>query len=383
MPPTEASMYVPQIRTPQIDQLIRQRDNVRQQIEDAREELASLTGDGGEGGRPGAIRPPGGDRQPDTARRRQELERRITGLERQLASVVDQLTRQGWQEAPGREEEPAAEARATRPLLESGAVRLWAHDLTVQPGKTYRYRMVVSVNNPAFARESALSAEQQDMARRPMLQSRASAWSGPIEVLDDQYFFVRAAQEAQHIGQIHTPATANVEVFRFFYGYYRRGTVRLEPGDLIASTLRLPESEMLPIFDLGRQEPGRNGERPGAAGGEGQQPEAASRPWTDPVIAVLDQFLVDVASIPGSMSGPGQQIRMAAHLRGENGGIMTRYPDVDMQNEVYRRVLASAQEGETQGEPVAPVAEEPTQIERPDRRRRDEAAPGGDGGSGG
>jgi hypothetical protein len=64
----------------------------------------------------------------------------------------------------------------------------------VAPGKTYRYRMMVAVNNPAFARTSALVKEQQDLAGSPLVYSAASQWSEPIQVMADQYYFVTSAR---------------------------------------------------------------------------------------------------------------------------------------------------------------------------------------------
>jgi hypothetical protein len=385
VPPTEAARQAPRVMNPEIERLLREKENVERQLADAEKKAEELQGDGGDGGGAGpgggGRRPPGGGGerpQPESDRERRNLEMQIARHKRTLGNIEQQLAQQGYEVAP-RQAEAIGGTRtvAARSLLENPAVRLWAHDITVQPGKTYRYRMAVEVNNPVFGREAALLPEDRELAGRPSLVSQYSDWSEPVPVLHDRYFFIRSANE----GSLGAPAGAVVEVFEFFYGYYRRGSIRLEPGDLVAARVQLPEGSQLPIFPLRR---GANG------GDERELPElgdertAEARPWDKPVVAVMEHFLLDVAALPGAPSG--SQARAVAYLRGEGGAILARRPDQDLQSQLYRWVSQSAQEGENQGQPTPrpdPVKPQPPQQPGPGKPEPPSKGPGGGGGPGG
>jgi hypothetical protein len=377
-PPADAARAQPLAGNPEIDRRVREREGVQRQIEEAKEQLAALGGGDGEpgpGGRPGprgAQEPP---RQPDHARRQQELQRRISGLELRLANIDEQLQRLGWAPPRNEVEAPVAAARPERSLLENPSVRMWVHDLSAQPGRTYRYRMIAGINNPAFGRQAALGPDQQELAARPVLLSTPSEWSAPVQVLDDTYFFVRTAHEASQLGQqTHAPPRAGIDVFQFFYGYHRLARVQLEPGDVVTAQVTLPDSSRLLIFDVDAAPDGDGGAEPG----DPNEQRINATQWTAPVVASIDCFLLDVAGIPGSGAGSA---RTVAYLRGENGGLMARFPDVDSRNEVYQRVLRSAREGELQGEP-APEAVDPVAPPPPRGPRGPRPDPGGAGGGG-
>lgn len=383
VPPTEAAARRPQVRDARVDALLRERQGIIERQEAAQRDLDALDGDGRGG--PGGARAPGGGEPPrDQARRRQELERAIQGFQRRIESIDAELTRRGFTPPVVEEPDIGQPERQQRPLLENPSVRLWAHDITAEPGKIYRYRLAVGINNPAFARGQALVEAQQDLAARPVIYSTPSEWSAPVQVLDDQYFFIHTAHAADALGGARAPARARAEVYQFFYGYYRKGEVQLEPGDLIIAQVGLPASELLRIFD---QPEIRNGEVPGPGVQEpGQGEQRPGRAWEQPVVASVASYLLDVAGIPGA-AGPGAQTRTVAYLRGENGGIKTRYPDLDRQSEIYRYVLQSSQEGERQGAPEPEVAPEEPIAPGPGRRPRPEretpTPPTGGGGMGG
>ncbi len=298
----------------------------------------------------------------------------------------------------------------TRGLLESPGVRLWAHDMTAEPGKTYRYRARVGVNNPVFGRAASLRAEQQELARRPVLMGEPSEWSDPVEVMADQYFFITSASEADELAGAQS---ARAELYRMFYGFYRKGTAGLEPGDAVASDrFTLPDPSKLLIWDPAKLKEAaaiaQPDQPPPAAvpGGEEivtlptdprgalPQPDAAAaipqgaKSWDQPIRMALDVVLLDVALSPAATEAAigGQQGRQRpqAYLRDGQGRIIIRVPDDDRTSALYTRVADSSKKGESQGEPPKPKAEEPKPTgPRPPREPRDTGSGGGGGGGGG
>jgi hypothetical protein len=342
-------------------------------------------GGGGGGGAAQTVRDPQKDQQ-DKAK---NLEDRLRQTEGKIRDLEDRLHELGFDESGKRvvKAAPATPADQARTVLESPAVQLWAHDLTVESGKTYRYRVQVAVNNPAFGRASTLVAEQQDLAKHPLAYSDPSEWSAQVRIMDDRYYFVTGASEPDALSAAH----ASVELYEFFYGYYRRGVATVEPGDMLMAKLTLPEGSKLPIYDLmaapkegagaqpapeqpaggGRRDEGR-GARPVGKGAIGmpqqvQQGQAGIpvkpvlpenvKPWTKPLTASVDAVLLDVARPPSASD-------TSAILRVAGGQIETRDPAEDRTSELYKRVAQSAKEGENQkapGELGAKPAEQPGQ----------------------
>ena len=111
-------------------------------------------------------------------------------------------------------------------LLYNKSVRLWVHDLDVEPGAVYRYRTRVTINNPMYQRGDGLG-NQQELGNAPLLVGAWSDWSNPVRVDPELYFFVNAASER---GQLSAEPLASVEMYRFWYGYWRRGDSNFRPG---------------------------------------------------------------------------------------------------------------------------------------------------------
>jgi hypothetical protein len=412
VPPTQAVRLLPQVQNPRIDRLLKDREDVRRQKKELEEQRDDLQGgpSGGSGpsapGGRGAGRGPGGGggggggggEPPRTTDERRRLEQRIAALTVRENRINEELRRLGHIDAPA-EAAPEAGASAAaapvrRPLLENAAVTLWAHDITVQPGKMYRYRMSVGINNPVFGRGAGLVPEQQDLAANPILMSQPSVWSEPVYVLDDRYFFLTSAHEADALGGARAPARARADVYEFFYGYFRRGDTQLEPGDQVVAQVKLPPE--LPIFELAAAPaPGDDGEGDQQAGGRaGLQMGGEEDPagpvmnrtlWTQPVVARMNCFLLDVASVPGSAVAGGAS-RTVAYFRGSEGGILSRDPKADEQEAVFRIVSQSAKEGELQGRPADPEPPAPPPVRDPAgprRTPRNDPPPGSGGGAGG
>lgn len=381
-------------------------------------------GKGGATGGPGG-NAPGAVSQSDKDRNIKNIESRIAKFQDERKAAVDKLKAKGLGEdgkplPPDAQNsnpstQPGAQAQA-KPLLDDSDIPVWAHDLTVEPGKTYRYRLIIGVANPLFGRGSVLTPDQQDLAKAPVVLSAASDWSEPVHVLADQYYFIVNASEADAFA----PARATAEVYRFFYGYYRKGLVGIEPGDQVAAAIKLPDPNKLPIYDLtqvpqpGQQQqpttaqppnPGREQRRgamppptgkgggmmaPQPGGSPAGQPDqnkvvlpSNAKPWPQSTIpASADAMLLDVAKTPGSAEAAGG--RSEAFLRGDGGQIVIRIPEEDRKSPVYATIAQSVKDGENQGQPTAPSQEEKKQGPRnPGPIKQPTPPPGGGGGGSG
>jgi hypothetical protein len=422
-PPTEASRALGG-DNPEVTRRLRQRQQLSTQRESVARQLDAIEpgagggqrqggqqggGSGGKGGATGSgglAPPPSSGQQASTNPRKLQLERQLADVDRRLQDIDTQLRNLGFDET-GKpiQRETAAEGGDrqdrqgfARSLFSENALRLWNHDLTAEPGKTYRYRVKVALSNPAFGRGASLLPEQQELAKQPVVWTQASEWTAPVLVPADRYYFITSASEASALG----PATARAEVFQFFYGYYRRGTVGLEPGDTIYATVKLPDASSLLIWDLAEAAGGQDIQPVGDPGGEGGrgmapgvggrgfdlgQPQQAAelpanaKPWDKPVISREDVILLDVARRPGESS-------TVALLRAKSGEVIQITPDQDPHG-IQKLVSESAKVGETQGQPVLAPAEEPRQprpIDRPQQEPRQPPgtpSPGGGGGAGG
>lgn len=411
-------------RPPEVDREFRLRDQTAAQLLAAQDALDAARrgagirpqpGEGGGRGRsgPGAGGDPQRPAQPRTDPRVTFLEGRVKSLADQLKKVDERIIALGYDpETGGKREARTVATQAFRSLLDDQAVRLWMHDLTAEPGKTYRYRMHVAVNNPLYGRGAGLVAAQQDRAKQAVVMGESSGWTEPLTVPPQTCFFITGASTG---GELGGSARATAEVYRMFYGFYRRGTVNLEPGDVVASDVRLPDKMLLPVWDLEKLRdpqaqpgliptppiPGEGEIIPGGRPGiitPGMPPPPpppgtpetpvlppGAKPWEKPVSVALTTFLLDVARAPiaGEAVLGGVRERYQAVLRGPDGRITVRYPDVDKGSDLYRIVTASAKDGETQGVPPEAEPERTPTIRIPGREPRERQPEGGGGGGGG
>lgn len=370
---------------------------------------------GGGGGRIGGER--GGQPRPTVdreAQRREQLQREIDALQKSREQVVARLAELGEvvEEDPGRaasggRDEPAAPLPR---ILEAEELPVWVHDLSAEPGKTYRYRMRVVVNNPLFGRGQFLAEAQQGASKSPVLEGDWSPWSEPVAMEADRHFFVKSATQDDAYGN---PPRAAVEMYQFYYGYWRKASATLEPGDTVHARAKLPDN--LFTYDLTKlkapaqttrpgQEPafvpgGEGGggrriiepemderlryapegeRRPAQPGATAEQPipEGATRiePWLE---MSLPAMLLDVARLPGGTDS------FQAILRQPDGRIAVHGAGSETGGALYRRLEANAREGERQGQPE-PTPSEPRVLPgREEERTRDFGDPGGGGGGGG
>lgn len=109
-------------------------------------------------------------------------------------------------------------------------VKVWAHDLTAKPGKTYRYKVLVSVMNPLY-RFPRLSPEQltENRNRISLGPSQeaidAAEWSlsATVTLDPEHYFFVDSASKDQK--------RANIEVWTVYDGMWRKNEFVEYPGN--------------------------------------------------------------------------------------------------------------------------------------------------------
>ncbi|MCH7792082.1 MAG: hypothetical protein IID31_07375 [Planctomycetes bacterium] len=282
--------------------------------------------------------------------------------------------------------------RDRTPLLEDDAVRIWAHDITAEPGVTYRYRIGVVMNNPVFGRHPVMHEDQKVLADQPLALGEMSRWSQPVEVDRKAYFFVTNARAPEREALARTRAT--VDVFRFYYGFWRKGTTSVHPGDLIVATVEIPEN--LYTFDLDRAPRDQEGRVdpaeliPLEEDDKGNMPDPPEwwRPTPTHLDAVIDAQILDVSLIPGD-SGRGiggrSRPRYQAILRTlQQGRLFVRRPAAERSSTRYRELLESAALGLTQGQPVVTdLKPEPGQGPQDPFADPDPEGSGGGGGGGG
>ncbi|MFW5682996.1 MAG: hypothetical protein ACOC1G_08330, partial [Phycisphaeraceae bacterium] len=194
------------------------------------------------------------DRRGDNADRREsdpmfaelrELQRENVRLERERRDILEDAGADAQalfptRDLPGQDPERDPEQDPERDAEQEPSqeeqdwldqeVRIWAHDITVEPGRTYRYKLVASVVNPLFA-ETNLVPEQREANRdRLLLQPDEQAieempWADPVDVDPVLQFFL--VNGNVNLGM------AEIEVWRPYNGRWVVGEFSLRPGDRI------------------------------------------------------------------------------------------------------------------------------------------------------
>lgn len=427
VPPSKAENLGDQTgKIVQINRLKRQLEPLDKQIADLEKKLQELGPAGGDQKKDQAAPPapaprPGkggsqGGPPPDSRNQPKEppkgdrhaIEATLKRRKAERDAIIKQLTDLG-EVMPGTEgltQPGAADGTAATPTLENPNVRVWTHDLTAQPGATYRYRARVVVNNPLFGRN--LQEAQGDLARQQLVEGPWSEWTEPVHVARDSYYFITSASEPD--AQISPQPTAAAEMYVFKYGYYRRARVQLTPGDSLWGEAKMPETlkyadmEKLkalvgdPAAATGANPPPPapdTGKGPRSAPGTATpqapgQPEGMDAIWTidvpDREAMVVDVTFLDATPLPTTVRNElgNEQVRMQAVLRDELGRVVVRRPDLDASNEVFKRVSESAKAGETQGAVIVknPEPDPARPAPQPDRppTRGPTPPPGGPGG---
>lgn len=107
----------------------------------------------------------------------------------------------------------------------------WAHDATVQPNKTYRYRIRLGVLNPAAGMNDDSQPKNNDL----ILWSEFSAITDSVYVPRRDYFFAKDYKEVA--------GAVSVEVMKFYQGYWRSEDFLVKPGETVGRVKEIEREE--------------------------------------------------------------------------------------------------------------------------------------------
>jgi hypothetical protein len=102
----------------------------------------------------------------------------------------------------------------------------WAHDDSVEPGRTYRYRVTYTIRSPLFGAGNFCNPPK--LADTLALTSPPSAWSKEVRIPLRTSFYV--ASNPSSNGMVR------FEVFTWQGGVKRGKVFELQPGDIIGGT---------------------------------------------------------------------------------------------------------------------------------------------------
>lgn len=357
-------------------------------------------GGGGGGGGSAPPPPPTGQNSIDAQKR--GIQTRIDQTKKRIAEIEAKLAALGVKVGDAMTastDTTASPTKSEAPLLDNADVQLWGHDVHVERGRTYRYQAVVALTNPYFGYSAAMTKEQgEKLATKGVIRSAPSAWSEPIAVDPETYLFFTTAVADDGIGG--RTASAKAEVFQFAWGHWRKGDDSLEPGDSIATELKIPDfSAMLanpdPAQVPGAPPPGDGG-RGGGGGGGGklggggagaaapEPPKPQDRPVAAPgtaapttTVQITDPRIMLGVGQGAIVDQPGKPPKAVTQVlvREDDGRISVRIPELEKANPTYARVSQSAEKGVRETTPPA-APRTPRTPNRPDAQ----PGSGGDGG---
>lgn len=318
----------------EIERLDTRIEKLREEIQGDRREPRERNRDpGGRGGRGDPER--GTDNRSTRERTLETLERQRADKQEELGEILARLS--GDQETDDQNPRDPAEPDDQEPmdLLEQSQAEFWVHDVHVDRGATYRYRARVWVSNPFFGQGAALVDEQKPLAEQTYIPSEVSAWSEPVEVFGERYFFVDSAT-AESINPLgrRTQARVDADLFEFRWGYWRLAkTEGIRPGDRIMGQAKVPDLEPIVL---------------------GNQPDD-QEPTMQPIGIDTGAVLLGVAPDPGGNEGIA--------FVGENGQVDARDPTMEDSTALYLHLLESDRLGREAVRPRREVVDR-----RPDPR---------------
>jgi hypothetical protein len=106
------------------------------------------------------------------------------------------------------------------------ALTFWAHDDSVEPGNSYRYRIRLGVYNP-IAGTDQLHEQHESLGNRAILWSEFSDVTKAVDIPKRLYFFAREIQEATE--------RVIVQVCRYVLGYWYTEDFTVQQGEVIGS----------------------------------------------------------------------------------------------------------------------------------------------------
>jgi len=123
----------------------------------------------------------------------------------------------------------------------------WHHDDTVEPKKTYRYRIRLGVFNP-LAGTNQLSEQDISQKNKVILWSGFSNVTEPVEIPGRSYFFARDIQEAAK--------TITVTVCQYILGHWYSEDFKVSKGEAIGDVIETEIEKKTP--QRGRSAGGRS-----------------------------------------------------------------------------------------------------------------------------
>ena len=112
---------------------------------------------------------------------------------------------------------------------------VWAHDVNVEPGRVYRYRISVVIYNPLFARKLSLVEDQKHLAESLVKVIEPSEWSEPV-IVDPPLRMLASRALPEGLGDNSGRlgyGEAVAEVWRFHDGQWWSRSFTVQPGDVL------------------------------------------------------------------------------------------------------------------------------------------------------
>jgi len=166
-------------------------------------------------------RSPTGRSRSDSSARRRELEERRKENERLGGSI--EVPRKTSIDDIYKELDEISITEKTE-LVKMRELVFWAHDDTVEPEKSYRYRIRLGVFNP-IAGTDQFDEECKSLKNNAILWSEFSDVTETVEIPGRLYFFCRDKHEASK--------TVTVTVCRYVLGYWYSKDFTVKQGEVI------------------------------------------------------------------------------------------------------------------------------------------------------
>ena len=208
-------------------------------------------GPGGPGGGGGGGGDGGGGLEDDGDDRIAQLERKLERLEREI-DRARQRARQVMRVTDSQLDDLLADVMdeaAAVAFLVDGELWIWGHDLDVEAGDVYDYRISVDVANPLYAKKLSLPEPQRGLADPVTLRSDSSDWSSPFLVeRPTQLFSVRAMPGG---ATAENPfGAASFDVYRFHDGRWWTSRVSVTPGSWIGGLTKVGDDDAASDIDF-------------------------------------------------------------------------------------------------------------------------------------
>lgn len=201
---------------------IEKQEKVIEKIEEDIRDAGASGGGGRGGGRGGGT---GGS----------TTDKKIEGLRKKLAKANEKLDE--LNESKKEIEQEIEDFKSSNSVEDgeeilSGEIWIWGHDMNVDPGQTYRYRMYVQLANPFFGHKPSLYPQQHSLADNVVLASKQSDWSEPIEVQKTKQWFVKKAKTVHGINPLDLLdyGYISVDVFEFSDGLWTKKSRDIRVG---------------------------------------------------------------------------------------------------------------------------------------------------------